>query len=542
MATEFVCSIKEAGGDYSTLSDWETPLQSDLTSADNKVFAHGGIAGSISDGDSVSCSSGSGTVYHATSTQVYLHVDSGTIDAGDTLEGALGSVTVSDAGDGVILAAECDNFNQNAAFVLSGSKWVTSETNCIRIRPATGQERTVGTNKLQVGHAPRIDLAAGTAFDCYVDWVYVSGMDFRAQGSGHGVRWYSQNVHFDDCIIVQSSSNSAFYTLATGSTDASASFRNCIFVSNFYVCFIKGTNDFYNCVSIAGLLADGGYGYAFREYAGGTMSCENCYAAGKDSSLGSGSGYLLTGTHTACAANDDTGTSAELDNIPAADVFRVVANDGTEDFRLRQDVTDNVLLGAGVIGTGTATNDGNYPSDIDGNDRQQISDAVWDIGAWQDSSPRAGSTSASTSLTTSASTSVSTSASTSASSSVSSSASSSLSSSVSSSASSSLSSSLSSSCSTTYTLAPPTDLYSNEGSEGAQTGEINPTDMTDTTPVFSAIVHPKDVAVTDVWVQVSQDPTFSESSLEWSSGWLALNESVGPTASDRTEDVTYGQS
>lgn len=67
-------------------------------------------------------------------------------------------------------------------------------------------------------------------------------------------------------------------------------------------------------------------------------------------------------------------------------------------------------------------------------------------------------------------------------------------------------------------------------------------DLADTTPVFSAIVSPSaGHAITKLQVQVSTDPEFGEVSIMWDSGWLTLGEAIGPTAADRTEDVTYAQ-
>ena len=61
MATEVIHSVASSGGDYLTLAAWETALQSDLTASASKVFAHGGITGAVSAGDTVTGDSSAAT-------------------------------------------------------------------------------------------------------------------------------------------------------------------------------------------------------------------------------------------------------------------------------------------------------------------------------------------------------------------------------------------------------------------------------------------------------------------------------------------------
>ena len=84
-ATEFICTIKNTGGDYSSLNDWQTSNQCDLTSAQTKVFYHQGITGTIGDGVTVTglTSSATGTATHVTSNQILIKNISGTFQAGE---------------------------------------------------------------------------------------------------------------------------------------------------------------------------------------------------------------------------------------------------------------------------------------------------------------------------------------------------------------------------------------------------------------------------------------------------------------------------
>ena len=78
-AMEFVCTIKDSGGDYSTLNAWQASNHCDLTASGTKVFSHQGITGTINDGDSVTgqTSGATGIGTHVTSTQILIKDISG---------------------------------------------------------------------------------------------------------------------------------------------------------------------------------------------------------------------------------------------------------------------------------------------------------------------------------------------------------------------------------------------------------------------------------------------------------------------------------
>lgn len=110
-ATEFVSAINKTGEDYDTLTLWEAAMDNagDITASDVKVFAHGGITGTVGDGASVTgqTSSATGTVIHASTTQILIDAISGTFSSGEEVRVTAGnSVTISDAGDSPIITAE----------------------------------------------------------------------------------------------------------------------------------------------------------------------------------------------------------------------------------------------------------------------------------------------------------------------------------------------------------------------------------------------------------------------------------------------------
>lgn len=140
---EFISTIRATGGDYTTLSGWESAIQSDLTAATTKVFSHSGITGTIADNSSVTgaTSGATGTAVHTTSTQILIKSISGTFQSGEQIRVDVSNyVTSSDAGNGAIAVAECYNDWPNAlndSITLSG--WTTDADNFILVIAPDGQ-------------------------------------------------------------------------------------------------------------------------------------------------------------------------------------------------------------------------------------------------------------------------------------------------------------------------------------------------------------------------------------------------------------------
>jgi hypothetical protein len=89
-------------------------------------------------------------------------------------------------------------------------------------------------------------------------------------------------------------------------------------------------------------------------------------------------------------------------------------------------------------------------------------------------------------------------------------------------------------------MAVPDTLYSNDSVNTAQGGETNPTDLTDTTPVFSAKVYPEaGKSITHVRIQVNTAANFA-GTMMWDSGLVELDTPIS-SSGDRTEDIEYGE-
>jgi hypothetical protein len=137
-ATEFICEIRESGGDFNTVSSWESAINCDLThSTGTRVFPHGGITGAIPDNSTLTGenSGATGVATHVTSTQVLLKDIIGTFSSGEQvyLTQGVDYITVSDAGAGAIAVAKIDGTWSSAEGVLYINDWSTSGENYIKI-------------------------------------------------------------------------------------------------------------------------------------------------------------------------------------------------------------------------------------------------------------------------------------------------------------------------------------------------------------------------------------------------------------------------
>ena len=162
---EFVTTIKQSGGDFSSLSSWESTLSDggnmDLTAATTKVFSHSGISGSISAGSTVTgeTSEATGTAVYTTSSQILIKSISGTFQSGEDVEvDASNYVTISSNGDSPIVVAKIDGAWTSAdstGVTISG--WTTGANNYIKIyttaaarhdgTPGSGYRLTSSTSK-----------------------------------------------------------------------------------------------------------------------------------------------------------------------------------------------------------------------------------------------------------------------------------------------------------------------------------------------------------------------------------------------------------
>ncbi|OGS21987.1 MAG: hypothetical protein A2252_00395 [Elusimicrobia bacterium RIFOXYA2_FULL_39_19] len=139
---EFICTIKDVGGDFASLSAWEAANDCNLTVSTVVVFSHGGLTGTISNGSKVwgLLSGATGYVTHVTAAQVMIEGIEGKFISGEHVYKNQGSnyVTISNCGNSVIVVAECYPFEDTTACYING--WYTSAKNYIVVRtPASNR-------------------------------------------------------------------------------------------------------------------------------------------------------------------------------------------------------------------------------------------------------------------------------------------------------------------------------------------------------------------------------------------------------------------
>ncbi|MCA9408904.1 MAG: right-handed parallel beta-helix repeat-containing protein [Candidatus Omnitrophica bacterium] len=197
--TEFICTHNKTGEDYATMQAWENAMTAvgNLTAADVKVFSHGGITGTVSDSASVTgqTSGATGTVIHATSTQILIDAIVGTFQSGEVVQVSAGnSVTISDAGDSPILTLELYNDDGPITTNIQVNGLTTNTVNYWKITAPVG-ERHNGTAGTGVVIDPTSSvLPIYFQDDGVIEWIEIT--DWTATNNGQGA------IHIDSSITV----------------------------------------------------------------------------------------------------------------------------------------------------------------------------------------------------------------------------------------------------------------------------------------------------------------------------------------------------
>jgi len=142
MTTEFICTIKNTGGDYGTLIAWESANQCDLTSA--LVFSTSSVVGTVAGSVTGQTSGATGTATYCTlAGQILIHTITGTFQSGETVQvNASNYVILANAGDSPISVVEIfDDFGANGCGVTCRIEgWTMDATRYCIIRAASGSE------------------------------------------------------------------------------------------------------------------------------------------------------------------------------------------------------------------------------------------------------------------------------------------------------------------------------------------------------------------------------------------------------------------
>ncbi len=363
MATEFICSIRSSGGDYSTLTLWEAAIQADLTSANTLVFSHSGIVGTVGDGATVtgSSSGATGTVYHATSSQIMVNVTSGTFVSGEQMQVDTSNyVTLTDSGDSVIAVAECYNdWPSGLNDTVSVAGWTTNSTNRIIIRAAAGEGHS-GT--LTSGFY--ISISAGYTSALSIDAAYTLckriGVENSALGSfaSRGISAYSADLTFEE-VIAAAKYQTFWYN------GAREKFINCLALQRGgsggtfqYNSSYTQNTEFYNCTGASFAVGSNGNNCIAR----------NCVAYSGGFSNTSTTGWISPTSNNADTSGSPPGTNPVTTPVSSSDFV----NPSGDDYHLS---TSSILKGAG------ANLSSQFTIDFEGDARP--SSGAWDVGADQ---------------------------------------------------------------------------------------------------------------------------------------------------------------
>jgi hypothetical protein len=607
MATEFICTIKTGGTpgtdcDYTTLQAWDTAMNavgsSILTSAQLRVYSHSGVNEDMADNIAgVGTATGreyAFTVTHRSATQIMLYHTSASqqFHVGDLIQTEAGhNVTITgaaDHGDTVIAVAELDGEVTDDVGINIGG-WTVSATNYIKIRSKNAAKRSSGT-ALRYGSAPGRYKYTGSASPVILGENFISFEDVDLCHAGTGTSPVcsgtftgsaTSDINFNRCVIKNENSGSPLYN---GIPNVVINATNCVFHStgNAYCiasALVTNTTNLRFCTLYNAYTGNGG---GLNVGAAQTVTASNCYAnhtgtgiaAWRNASTG-------TLTLTTCASSDESGGTEALFNKTAstgADTYFTNLTATTEDFRLSS--ASSCFVGAGTdipaievdiyttdrpaspgIGaheyvaandTHTASGGVTLPVIAVGSGEAKrgvltttgavslgpivVGDGVVrrvrtasgivplggiDVGGIGHPTYRAeggvtlGAVAVGGGL---------------------------------------VNRRVNLSGGVTLgvvsvdgsSLGAPSALFCNNGETGAQSGDANPTGITDLTPNFSCKVSKLSSAdITQVSIQVSavDDDTFLET-LSWDSGWLTLTtliSAVGTDGTARIEDITYGQ-
>ena len=380
----FVCTIKESGGDYSSLSAWEDAIECDLTSAATKAYS-GSKTGTVSDGDSVtlyrdgSSQGVTATCLHATSSQILVKDISNTsfsFQSGDQWRvDSSNYFQISDTGASPIAVAKIDGTWTNAdtsAVTIDG--WTTDANHYIKIytTPEARHDGKWNTNKY------RLETSDVDCITNYESYVRIDGLQIKLTTSTEQYAvWMKCSSGNSDIRI---SNNIIRGVVSGGSYVTGINFWNSASgtVGKIWNNIIYGFKGDSTRVGISDWEADATlYIYnntisdcykGIYRYAGTLTAVNNAVFNNVDD---------FDGTFSTCdynASDDGDGTNS-VDISPGAsesddwnDAFVDYANG---DFHIKD--TDSVLYNAGTNDPGS----GLFSDDIDGDTR----DDNWDIGA-----------------------------------------------------------------------------------------------------------------------------------------------------------------
>jgi hypothetical protein len=384
---EFVSTVMQSGGNFSTLSSWEDAIDSDLVADTTRVFAHGGITGTIVGGNTVTglTSGATATVVYATSTQILLHTVSGIFQSGETVQVSSGnSVVISDNGNPASAVAKIDgawSVADTTAVLVDG--WISGPDNYIKIytAPAARHSGKWDEGKYRMG-TPGSTGDPGIAIE--ENYVCVDGLQVYKEktiySSGDPVfisGAYAGDIQISNSIIRAIQTLDGYDTAGIRIYIAGYHTKNFRIYNNIFYGFKDPSNTHGKAISATtyGTLylfnntITNSYQGVFDTYDGGSLKVvaknnisNNNVIDYFSGTFDSSSSNNISSDSTAPGTNSKTGTTVSF----------ISTTSGSEDFHLSQSDT-----AAKNAGTDLSTY---FTTDIDGATRNS-SINNWDIGA-----------------------------------------------------------------------------------------------------------------------------------------------------------------
>ena len=371
---EFVSTVMQSGGNFSTLSSWEDAIDSDLVADTTRVFSHGGITGTIVGGNTVTglTSGATATVVYSTSTQILLHTVSGIFQSGETVQVSSGnSVVISDNGNPASAVAKIDGVwtaADTTAVTVNG--WATGHDNYIKIY-TTSAARHSGKWDMS-----RYNLSTTINYydSLYIaeNFVVIDGLQFSNNASlgtsaviniNQVSTSDSSNINISNIIISKSKGDGIYQgsgKLTLWNSIIYGNDKNGFRVGYYYN---NPTSYIYNST----IVNNGEYGIIKVNHE--VIRVNNCYIGGNvlgGFSFGDGVIDALSSNNISSDATAP-GTNSKINTT----VSFVSTTPGAEDFHLSQSDT-----AAKNAGTDLSTY---FTTDIDGATRTSVT--AWDIGA-----------------------------------------------------------------------------------------------------------------------------------------------------------------
>ena len=166
-ATEFVSSIMQSGGDYSTLASWESAINTDLTVSSTKVYSVSSTTGTVSDGATVTGSISSSTkakVRHNSTINSQVLVENirniltgtSTFSTSSNIVTGTGTAYDTELSVNDYIWLESSQTWQQIASIASSTQLTLSATSTIS---GSGQSSVRGKSNFQSGEQLRVDVS-----------------------------------------------------------------------------------------------------------------------------------------------------------------------------------------------------------------------------------------------------------------------------------------------------------------------------------------------------------------------------------------------